>query len=145
MNKLTVLLVDDHEGFINAAMRHFRKIDWLQIVGSAGNGLEGTEAATYGESVRYGRDVATLEMETVAQHCPGTRFILIGYSQGAMILLEHERELARRGQLAGVVYFGNPNTAPRDPSTVGVAGGGDVALGLEGGDRERLGGGGGVW
>ena len=28
MNKLTVLLVDDHEGFINAAMRHFRKIDW---------------------------------------------------------------------------------------------------------------------
>ena len=31
MNKLTVLLVDDHEGFINAAMRHFRKIDWLQM------------------------------------------------------------------------------------------------------------------
>lgn len=51
-------------------------------------------------------------------------YVLIGYSQGAMILLEHERELARRGQLAGVVYFGNPNTAPRDPSTVGVAGGG---------------------
>jgi RNA polymerase sigma-54 factor len=25
MNKLTVLLVDDHEGFINAAMRHFRR------------------------------------------------------------------------------------------------------------------------
>ncbi|MGE8232817.1 MAG: two-component system response regulator, partial [Stenotrophomonas sp.] len=24
MNKLTVVLVDDHEGFINAAMRHFR-------------------------------------------------------------------------------------------------------------------------
>ena len=43
MNKLTVLLVDDHEGFINAAMRHFRKIDWLQIVGSAGNGLEAIE------------------------------------------------------------------------------------------------------
>ncbi|WP_288831441.1 hypothetical protein [uncultured Corynebacterium sp.] len=31
---------------------------------------------------------------------------------------------ARRGQLAGVVYFGNPNTAAGDPSTVGVAGGG---------------------
>ena len=44
MNKLTVLLVDDHEGFINAAMRHFRKIDWLQIVGSAGNGLEALNA-----------------------------------------------------------------------------------------------------
>ena len=43
MNKLTVLLVDDHEGFINAAMRHFRKIDWLQVVGSAANGLEAIE------------------------------------------------------------------------------------------------------
>lgn len=52
------------------------------------------------------------------------QYILSGYSQGAMIMLEHERELARRGQLAGVVYFGNPNTAAGDPSTVGVPGGG---------------------
>jgi len=43
MSKLTVLLVDDHEGFINAAMRHFRKVDWLQVVGSAANGLEAIE------------------------------------------------------------------------------------------------------
>jgi DNA-binding NarL/FixJ family response regulator len=43
MKKLTVLLVDDHEGFINAAMRHFRKIEWLQVVGSAANGLEAIE------------------------------------------------------------------------------------------------------
>lgn len=43
MNKLTVLLVDDHEGFINAAMRHFRKVEWVQIVGSAANGLEAIE------------------------------------------------------------------------------------------------------
>lgn len=37
---IQVLLVDDHEGFINAAQRHFRKLDWLQVVGTAGNGLE---------------------------------------------------------------------------------------------------------
>lgn len=43
MSKLTVMLVDDHEGFINAAMRHFRRLDWLAIVGSAGNGLEAIE------------------------------------------------------------------------------------------------------
>ncbi|WP_225763828.1 response regulator transcription factor [Stenotrophomonas sp. Marseille-Q4652] len=43
MKKLTVLLVDDHEGFINAAMRHFRKIEWLEVVGSAANGLEAIE------------------------------------------------------------------------------------------------------
>ncbi len=40
MNKITVLLVDDHDGFINAAIRHLRKLDWLTIVGRANNGLE---------------------------------------------------------------------------------------------------------
>lgn len=40
MSKLSVLLVDDHDGFINAVLRHFRKLDWINVVGSAGNGLE---------------------------------------------------------------------------------------------------------
>ena len=40
MQTIHVLLVDDHEGFINAAQRHFRKVDWLKVVGTAGNGLE---------------------------------------------------------------------------------------------------------
>ena len=43
MSKLTVLLVDDHEGFINAALRHLRKVEWLEIVGRASNGLEAIE------------------------------------------------------------------------------------------------------
>ena len=40
MPAVTVLLVDDHEGFLNAAMRQFRSIEWIQIVGRALNGLE---------------------------------------------------------------------------------------------------------
>lgn len=43
MDTITVLLVDDHEGFINAALRHFRRIDWLTVVGTAANGLEAIE------------------------------------------------------------------------------------------------------
>ena len=43
MSKITVLLVDDHEGFINAALRHLRKVEWLEVVGRAGNGLEAIE------------------------------------------------------------------------------------------------------
>ena len=43
MSKITVLLVDDHEGFINAALRHLRKVEWLEIVGRASNGLEAIE------------------------------------------------------------------------------------------------------
>ena len=37
---LSVLLVDDHEGFINAAVRHLRRLDWITIAGSASNGIE---------------------------------------------------------------------------------------------------------
>ncbi|KGM57359.1 chemotaxis protein CheY [Lysobacter arseniciresistens ZS79] len=40
MSTVRLLLVDDHEGFINAAMRHLRRTEWLDIVGSAGNGIE---------------------------------------------------------------------------------------------------------
>lgn len=43
MSKVTVLLVDDHEGFINAALRHFRRFSWLEVVGTAANGLEAIE------------------------------------------------------------------------------------------------------
>lgn len=43
MRRLTVLLVDDHEGFINAAMRHFRNVPWLDVVGKGLNGLEAVE------------------------------------------------------------------------------------------------------
>ena len=40
MQALKVLLVDDHPGFINAAVRHLRRLDWIEVVGSAGNGIE---------------------------------------------------------------------------------------------------------
>lgn len=40
MSVLSVLLVDDHQGFINAAVRHLRRLDWLRIAGTAGNGIE---------------------------------------------------------------------------------------------------------
>jgi DNA-binding NarL/FixJ family response regulator len=38
--QLKVLLVDDHSGFINAAVRHLRRLEWIDVVGSAGNGIE---------------------------------------------------------------------------------------------------------
>lgn len=37
---ISVLLVDDHEGFINAAVRHLRRLDWVRVAGSAHNGIE---------------------------------------------------------------------------------------------------------
>ena len=49
MRKLRILLVDDHPGFINAAVRHLRKLDWVEIAGMAGNGIE---AITQCEALR---------------------------------------------------------------------------------------------
>ncbi len=37
---LNVLLVDDHAGFINAALRHLRRLEWVNVVGTAANGIE---------------------------------------------------------------------------------------------------------
>ena len=40
MRELTLLLVDDHEAFLNAAQRELRPHGWLRVVGRALNGRE---------------------------------------------------------------------------------------------------------
>jgi len=57
MRHLKILLVDDHPGFINAAVRHLRRLDWLSVVGMAGNGIE---AITQCETLRP--DVVLMDM-----------------------------------------------------------------------------------
>ncbi len=49
LKTIKVLLVDDHEGFINAVLRHMRKHAWIDIVGTAANGIE---AVARSESLR---------------------------------------------------------------------------------------------
>lgn len=43
MRTLDILLVDDHEGFINAALRHLRRVDWIRVAGTAHNGIEAVD------------------------------------------------------------------------------------------------------
>jgi DNA-binding NarL/FixJ family response regulator len=40
MHELTLLLVDDHEAFLNAAQRELRPHGWLKVLGRALNGRE---------------------------------------------------------------------------------------------------------
>ena len=40
MRELTLLLVDDHEAFLNAARRELRPHAWLRVLGQALNGRE---------------------------------------------------------------------------------------------------------
>lgn len=58
------------------------------------------------------------------------QYILSGFSQGAMVIANHEAELALRGQLAGVVTFGDPLTRRNDPSVVGNTQGAGGPLGF---------------
>ncbi|AWB84505.1 hypothetical protein [Corynebacterium liangguodongii] len=80
--------------------------------------------AEFLDSVNVGR-VGVMRAINDYEASTGCRpgYILVGFSQGAMVVLEHEKELAARGQLAGAVYLGNPNTAAGDPATVGIQGG----------------------
>lgn len=46
-------------------------------------------------------------------------YILIGYSQGALVLAPQEEALAERGQFIGSLYLGNPLLTPGDATVVG--------------------------
>ncbi|QYH18989.1 cutinase family protein [Corynebacterium aquatimens] len=112
----------------------------VSALASAGVGVEGTEAATYGESVTIGRDDAILEMQTVTRHCPGTKFVLVGYSQGAH-LIGDAAALVGAGKVPGVtadniaavVLFADPGRAPLAgggaAGTAGTAAGAPAAAG----------------
>jgi DNA-binding NarL/FixJ family response regulator len=49
MRELTLLLVDDHEAFLNAAQRELRAHGWIRILGRA---LNGREAVRQTEALR---------------------------------------------------------------------------------------------
>jgi NarL family two-component system response regulator LiaR len=57
MKKISLLMVDDHDGFIRAVGRHLRRIEWLELVGSASNGREAIEM-----SARLHPDVVLMDM-----------------------------------------------------------------------------------
>ncbi|MCQ9344479.1 cutinase family protein [Corynebacterium phoceense] len=61
----------------------------------------GSEAATYGESVRAGVEDARRELEYVERACPSTRYMVIGYSQGASVAGDIAAEISA-GRVKGV-------------------------------------------
>lgn len=48
-------------------------------------------------------------------------YILVGYSQGAVVLTAQEQSLAEQGRLVGALYLGNPWVVPDEPTLVGGA------------------------
>ena len=101
-------------------------LDALRIVYRYAAPVVNTAVSAMGQ-FRYSVETGQAGVMQAINHYEATTgckpgYVLIGYSQGAMILAGHEKELANRGQLAGVVSFGSPMTNRNDPTTVGVPG-----------------------
>jgi DNA-binding NarL/FixJ family response regulator len=85
MRELKALLVDDHPGFISAALRHLRRLEWLSVVGSAGNGIE---AIAQCESLRPDVVVMDLAMPEMGG-LQATRLIKAQDSPPFIIIASH--------------------------------------------------------
>lgn len=72
--------------------------------------------ASLGAGIRYTSDFVN-DWEAATGCTPD--YILIGYSQGALVLNSQEERLAEEGRLRGALYLGNPLLQEEDPSIVG--------------------------
>jgi DNA-binding NarL/FixJ family response regulator len=103
-SKLTVLLVDDHEGFLNSAKRHFRNVAWIDIVGQALNGLEAIAKTEQLKPAVVLMDLAMPEMGGLQ----ATRLIKAQTEPPYIVIASHfddaeHRELAARAGADGFV------------------------------------------
>ncbi|AGF73182.1 hypothetical protein [Corynebacterium halotolerans] len=80
----------------------------------AGQALHAFRASVEGAAAGVGGVLADFEAASGCE--PG--YLLLGYSQGAIVLTLQEQWLHDAGRLAGAVYLGNPLLAPGDPGTV---------------------------
>jgi len=103
MRELKVLLVDDHPGFISAALRHLRRLEWLVVVGSAGNGIE---AIAQCETLRP--DVVLMDLAMPGMDgVETTQALLARQPQVQVLVLSsfHDPEMVQRAMQAGAIGY----------------------------------------
>jgi pimeloyl-ACP methyl ester carboxylesterase len=71
----------------------------------------------YDASVRAGADALVAEIGDIATACPGTRFVLVGYSQGAQVIKAALADAPPTERIGGVVLLADPT---RDPDQRGI-------------------------
>lgn len=79
-------------------------------------GHAGTRFAASVETAAAGVPGVLADFEATSGCSPD--YLLLGYSQGAIVLTLQEQWLHEEGRLAGAVYLGNPLLAPGDPGMV---------------------------
>lgn len=81
---------------------------------------QGSSAIEFGTSSSSGREhlISIIDRFEAESGCkPG--YLLVGYSQGALVIADQEEELIARDQYVGSVYIANPNLRSDDPTVVG--------------------------
>ncbi len=96
MRELTLLLVDDHEAFLNAAQRELRAHGWLKIVGRA---LNGREAVMRTEQLRPAVVVMDLAMPEMGG-LQATRLIKAQDEPPFVIIVSHFDDAEHREHAA---------------------------------------------
>lgn len=92
-------------------------IDYLALLPLTG---DGSTVIDFGYSLSQGRSnvmkaIDRFEAETGCK----SSYLLVGYSQGALVVEGHEEELIRRGQYIGSVLIANPSLQPEDTTVIG--------------------------
>ncbi|KAL9941086.1 hypothetical protein V8E36_000574 [Tilletia maclaganii] len=86
-----------------------------------GIALDTVYPADWGMQAEIGADWIVKQFEATVPHCPNTKVVLIGWSQGAMVSSLAATELAKKGYQANVkaLYLvGNPYRIPARPGNV---------------------------
>lgn len=77
------------------------------LPGVIGTYISAGKAFAFGDSVRTGVKKLVREIDNESQRCPQTRFILVGYSQGAIVSAEAAKSIAPE-RLSYVALMGDP-------------------------------------
>jgi uncharacterized protein YraI len=103
-------------GKVTGYGNYYQATPWTRWVEKFGFG-----SASYKTSVAEGISFAVADLNARSLACPGSRFVIAGYSQGADLtggLFEDPRLSGRaRAQVAAVVLFGDPRFNPWQPGT----------------------------
>ncbi|WP_241473900.1 cutinase family protein [Mycolicibacterium neoaurum] len=99
----------------------------------------GTDGGGYRASKDAGIDATNARLKSVANACPGTAFILTGYSQGADVAgdvaaaIGNNRGVIPANRLLGVALVADPSQAPVGQPTIGLPGPGMGFAGVRSG------------
>lgn len=103
MTVLRLLIVDDHEAFLNAAERHLRRVAHASIVGRGRNGIEAVALADEMKPDLVVLDLAMPEMGGLQ----ATRLIKAQDQPPYVVIASHfdDAEHREHAQRAGADYF----------------------------------------